>query len=303
MHYYQFNISDWALHTSHLTLEEEAVYRRLLDFYYDSEKPIPEETQPVIRRLRLVNHSDIFGLILAEFFHLEADGWHNHRADLELKAYHHKADMARSNGKKGGRPKKRKPVNTGDKNPAITQSVNSANPDVTQPKPDAKLTKNYELGTINQELRTSNQVKDLSANADVLAVFDYWRQVMGKNKSAKLTPKRKSVITARLKDGYTIEQIKQGIDGCSRSDHHMGKNNTGTKYDDIELICRTGEKLEQFGNNIGVAQPVSSDPQNLDAHIAMRTQQLNDWQPAQVVPQQPAQQIGFDEPTGDTYDA
>ena len=53
MHYYPFNIADFNLHTAHLTLEEEAVYRRLIDFYYDTEQPIPVETQPVIRRLRL----------------------------------------------------------------------------------------------------------------------------------------------------------------------------------------------------------------------------------------------------------
>ncbi len=165
MHYYQFNISDWALHTSHLTLEEEGVYRRILDHYYDTEKPIPKETQPVIRRLRLVNHSVPFGLILAEFFHLEDDGWHNHRADIEIKEYLRKGDVARANGKRGGRPKK-KPVTTGANNPEETQSVNLANPDVTQKEPDHKLTKNYELGTINQELETSNQLKDLSAKAD-----------------------------------------------------------------------------------------------------------------------------------------
>jgi len=167
MHYYQFNISDWALHTSHLTLEEEGIYRRILDHYYDSEKPIPEETQPVIRRLRLANHSVPFGLILSEFFLLEADGWHNHRADIEIKEYHHKAEVARLNGKKGGRPKKKTPVVT----EPITQPVILANPEETQTEPSAKLTKNYELPTTNQELQTSNQEpsssKDLSAKADI----------------------------------------------------------------------------------------------------------------------------------------
>ena len=62
MHYYKFNIADWHLATSHLTLEEEAIYFKLVNFYYDTEKPIPLETQMVIRRLRLGSYVDSVGL-------------------------------------------------------------------------------------------------------------------------------------------------------------------------------------------------------------------------------------------------
>ena len=34
MHYFQFNIGDYASHTRHLTLMEDLAYRRLLDLYY-----------------------------------------------------------------------------------------------------------------------------------------------------------------------------------------------------------------------------------------------------------------------------
>lgn len=140
MHYYQFDISSWAIHTSHLTIEEEGVYRRLLDYYYDSEMPIPKETKPVIRRLRLVNHEDIVQSILNEFFYLEDDGWHNPRADIEIKNYHLKAEKARANGKKGGRPKQNQDIET--------ESVILANPEETTLKANYKLrTKNYELET------------------------------------------------------------------------------------------------------------------------------------------------------------
>lgn len=149
MHYYQFNIADFALHTSHLSLEEEGVYRRLLDYYYDTEKPIPLETQPVIRRLRLGNHQDTVGLILSEFFVKQDDGWHNLRADIEINEYKKKAETARNNGKKGGRPKK----NSG----LETQSVNLANQEITGSKA------NQELLTINHKPITNNS---LSAKAD-----------------------------------------------------------------------------------------------------------------------------------------
>jgi uncharacterized protein YdaU (DUF1376 family) len=151
MHYYSFNISVWALHTSHLTVEEEGVFRRLLDHYYDTELPIPKITQPVIRRLRLGSYESTVKSILSEFFILSSDGWHNLRADMEIKDYHVKADAARANGKKGGRPKKNKGLET--------QPVNSANPDLTQPKA------NYELGTTNYKLQTSNYLKPTAPSA------------------------------------------------------------------------------------------------------------------------------------------
>lgn len=141
MHYYQFNIADFALHTTHLTLEEEGVYRRLLDFYYDTEKPIPEETKQVIRRLRLIGYEHIVNSILNEFFYLDADGWHNNRADIEILAYHSRGDVSRKNGKKGGRPRKN--------NPAKTCQVILDNPDKTRKK-------------ANQELITNNQEPDIA---------------------------------------------------------------------------------------------------------------------------------------------
>lgn len=141
MHFYPFNIKDWALHTAHLSLEEEGAYRRLLDMYYDTEQPIPKETQSVIRRLRLGSYFSEVEQVLSEFFDLEDDGYHNARADIEIHDYQNRVSSARKNGKKGGRPRKDKGLKT--------QSVNSANPAITEPKA------NQELEPVT---RTSNQV-------------------------------------------------------------------------------------------------------------------------------------------------
>lgn len=255
MHYYSFNIKDFSSHTAHLTLEEECVYRRLLDHYYDTEKPIPTETKSVIRRLRLGSYVSEFEQVLSEFFTLEDDGYHNYRADIEIAAYQNKANAARENGKKGGRP----PKNKGQK----TQPVKSAN----QIKTSAKA--NQEPLTNNQEPLTNNQGKEISsptAPDPVYPLFEYWREVMGKSPSTKPTPNRIAKIKARLKDGYTAEQIKQAIDGCRMSDYHMGKNDSGKVYDCLTLICRSAEKLEQF---IGYTTAVNPDQQ--------REQEVDDW--------------------------
>jgi hypothetical protein len=49
--------------------------------------------------------------VLAEFFHLEEDGYHQGRADREIAIYHSKAEAARANGTKGGRPANRTKTN------------------------------------------------------------------------------------------------------------------------------------------------------------------------------------------------
>jgi len=246
LHFYPFNIGDFSLHTSHLTLEEEAVYRRLLDFYYDTEQPIPTETQPVIRRLRLGSHADLLAPILDEFFVKSPEGWRNLRADLEISDYHRKGEVARENGKKGGRPKKNRGLET--------QPVILANPDITQPKAKQELepvNKNYEIGNNNQETGT----KDISGaiapssisieiNQHVKDVFQYWQTRFDKSRT-KLTEDRKTKIRGRL-TSHSVDQLKAAIDGCAGSRYHMGHNNDKKVYNSIDLIFRNAGKVDEF---------------------------------------------------------
>jgi uncharacterized protein YdaU (DUF1376 family) len=120
MHYYQFNIGDYIKNTLHLSVEEDIAYRRLLDFYYDSEQPIPTDIPKVSRRLRM--GSDVIQSVLNEFFELTENGYRNHRADLEIASYQEYMAKQKVNGSKGGRPKK-------------TQQEPTANPSQTQNNP------------------------------------------------------------------------------------------------------------------------------------------------------------------------
>jgi uncharacterized protein YdaU (DUF1376 family) len=139
MHYYIFNIADYRKDTSHLSTLEHGIYRQLLDWYYLDEKPIPKETQSVLRRLRLGSESDALALqnVLNDFFVLRDDGYHQVRCDVEIKDYHHKAEVNKANGKRGGRPKK-------------TQSVILANPSQSETKTKITLTSNHKPVTSNQ---------------------------------------------------------------------------------------------------------------------------------------------------------
>jgi hypothetical protein len=80
----------------------------------------------------------------------------------------------------------------------------------------------------------------------IRVVFNFWKAVMIKSDATKLDGKRSTAIKNRLRDGYTVDQIKQAIDKCSLTPHNMGQNNQGQKYNDIELICRNASNLERF---------------------------------------------------------
>lgn len=79
----------------------------------------------------------------------------------------------------------------------------------------------------------------------VEAIFSYWQERLD-HPNTKLTPERRRRVEARLRDKYTVEQIKQGIDGCASSPFNRGENDRGRPFDDLELICRNGSKLESF---------------------------------------------------------
>lgn len=100
MHYYSFNIGDYASHTRHLSPIEDLAYRRLLDLYYLHEQPLNERSTTVARLINLRDNQVEVQAILEEFFELvEGTGWINQRADDEIAKYHGKLEAASRAGK------------------------------------------------------------------------------------------------------------------------------------------------------------------------------------------------------------
>jgi uncharacterized protein YdaU (DUF1376 family) len=97
MHYYQFNIGDYASHTRHLNVIEDCAYRRLLDFYYLHEKPIKQHD--IARQINMREHEQEVLSVLNEFFLSSDDGFVSPRANKEIEHYHSKIDQASKAGK------------------------------------------------------------------------------------------------------------------------------------------------------------------------------------------------------------
>jgi uncharacterized protein YdaU (DUF1376 family) len=99
MHYYQFNIGDYVSHTRHLSPIEDIAYRRLLDAYYLSERPLNSGIAVVARQIGLKEHEPEVHEVLQEFFKLTEDGWINTRADKEIAHFKGKIEQASRAGK------------------------------------------------------------------------------------------------------------------------------------------------------------------------------------------------------------
>jgi hypothetical protein len=95
----------------------------------------------------------------------------------------------------------------------------------------------------------------------VVVVYQHWQAVMSKPK-AKLTPERKRKVMARIKEGYTVDDLKAAVDGCKASAWHQGANADGKVFDDLELICRDGKRVEQF-----IAAAASPGPRSQNAVV------------------------------------
>ncbi|MGC9200234.1 MAG: hypothetical protein ACP5E5_15220 [Acidobacteriaceae bacterium] len=126
----------------------------------------------------------------------------------------------------------------------------------------------YSLGNIysNSISIPSGYKKDTSSlperpalSAQVRDVFAQWQRIMNKPR-AKLDRKRQTRIEWALKT-YGYDACILAIEGCARSEWHMGKNDRGERYDDLTLIFRNAEKFERFleyRNQEPKASPVSS---------------------------------------------
>jgi uncharacterized protein YdaU (DUF1376 family) len=99
MHYYQFNIGDYQSHTSHLSEMEDLVYRRLLDWYYLHETPIPLDESEVSRQIRMRSHTESIAIVLREYFERTDDGWIHHRANKEISKADEKSEKASASAK------------------------------------------------------------------------------------------------------------------------------------------------------------------------------------------------------------
>ena len=207
---------------------EHGIYRILLDTYYLNEGKLEKDDAKIMRThsIRSAEEVEAYSNIVNDFFYVENGYYKNEGADKIINKILDKSEKARVSAQKRWDSQRRKKESM--------RTHNEGNAEGMLP-----ITHNPIPNTHKKE---NTNVK----NGEALEIFTYWKSVMKKNGSTKATSGRINKIKARLKEGYEIAYIKKAIDGNRKSPHHQGKNDSRTKYNDITLICRSGEKLESF---------------------------------------------------------
>lgn len=175
MNYYQHHIGDFNNATRHLSLVERAIYRDLLDMYYDTEKPIDASNlERLARRLQCATEDQTAALkyVLEEFFTLQDGAYINNRCEREIAEFHGKRKQASEAGKASAKKraeKKRQDPNGGSSNAkqsncdSSTDVEDQSNENSTTVEAalnenltDEQPTINHKPLTINQEPVTNN---------------------------------------------------------------------------------------------------------------------------------------------------
>ena len=161
MHYYQHNIKTFNNATRHLTHIERALYRDLIELYYDTEKPIrADKLEELERRLlaKTAEEKESLRRVLAEYF-TKKDGYYVHdRCEKELEKYREQKALKRRAGKASA--EKRWGQKENEKITGVTTLLNTCVTPVQQVcnKP---ITNNQEPITNKKELAPNGACQNL----------------------------------------------------------------------------------------------------------------------------------------------
>ena len=100
----------------------------------------------------------------------------------------------------------------------------------------------------NLKEKEKEKEKPLSTSLTVNEIFQHWQNVMNHPK-AILDNKRKRIIQNALKSGFSVEDLKTAVDGCSVTPHNMGENDRHEKYDGLHVILDNADQIERFMGN------------------------------------------------------
>jgi hypothetical protein len=135
-----------------------------------------------------------------------------------------------------------------ERDTTVTERDTTVTPLSREPKTETK--------DKQQQKRTPSSVEPVGIDAAAVRdLFAYWQERCD-HQQAKFTRDRRSKVEARMREGYTVEEIRAAIDGAAASPF---VNPEGKKFDDLELICRNGSKLEDFKSRAEHSAPDTKD--------------------------------------------
>lgn len=190
MHYYQFNLGDYARDTQHLDEFEDLAYRRMLDLYYLKERALPRNVEQIARLIRMRSHTESIANVLDEFFECKADGYHNAGADKVLEKIYQKSEKAKMAAEK------RWNKNNNMENADALQKDSECKADGMPPNTQ------YPLPKTQGKENSGKQVLPPCPHQEILEI---WSEVMPDQTQPRVWDGQRSAnLAKRWKEGFSI---------------------------------------------------------------------------------------------------
>jgi len=180
MHYYQFNIGDYQSHTSHLSEIEDLAFRRMLDWCYLHEKPLPLDVDEISRQIRMRTHCESIAIVLREYFERSEDGWINVRAIQEMLKVGEKSEKASASAKARWGKKDANALRTQSEGNATHKTIPKTQDTVLKSQRGSRLANDWVLSN-EWEYWANKERPDLNAIQVADQFKDFWCAKAGKD--------------------------------------------------------------------------------------------------------------------------
>lgn len=99
MKYYRHHLGDYAKDTRHLSMMEHGAYRLLLDYYYATESPIPDNLCERIANARTPTERKAVRSVLNQFFTHVDNMWISQKCEETIRIAFSKSQSASASAK------------------------------------------------------------------------------------------------------------------------------------------------------------------------------------------------------------
>ena len=213
MHYYQFNIGDYAKSTKHLSPMEDLAYRRMLDLFYDSERPLPCEIAAIARLIVMREYQEEIRQVLIEFWIETNEGWINKRASKDMQYYIDKSEKAKASANARWAKQKESDDNAGDMRTHSECNANQ-NPITNNHKPIKEIVSKDTCQNSNEFLPAESQKIPYQ---EIVDLFGKYLSSLPQPK--KLTEARRKAVKARH-----INDLKGKVQNWERYFKYISEN-------------------------------------------------------------------------------
>ena len=238
MHYYTFGPKDYMSKTSFLEPIEDLAYRRMLDYCYLNERPLPKDITEIALLISMRTHSDSIAVVLHYFFELTDYGYINDRVERDIEAYKAKSVKARASARARWDEKE---SNISKKEVLSERNANACKTH------DGRNT-NYKLLTINEELET-NSDKDHQKQLNI--PFDVFWKIYAKSVAKGKCESKWGSLSNKVRE-QIMQHLPAYIDSTPvkkfRKDPYTYLNNEGWLDDIIANELPTNQQAATYSN-------------------------------------------------------